>query len=156
MTELNVKYPATQTPPEPSGPGTVIHSYLDLTPHQSEDVYLRYLKALTQQEKAAVLRDMPRATVTFYELPEGEEFFDIVDHPRDENGFAIWDTVWVKDIADIGAIEAVRDGGYDVQTGGDLLHLKPDQIKLLRDLNEEEDAALQQIAQAERAAALSA
>ena len=72
MTELNVKYPATQTAPQPSGPGKVIHTYLDVTPHQGEEVHNRYIAAQTEQQKDAVLRDMPRATATFYELPEGE------------------------------------------------------------------------------------
>lgn len=155
MAELNVKYPATQAKPQPSAPGMIIHSYYDVTPHQGEDVHLRYLKAATEKEKDAVLRDMPRATVTFYELPEGEPFFDTEDdRPRDKNGYALWDTVWVKDAADLGAIEASHCDGeeYDVQTGGEMIRVKPTQIRLLRDLNEEEDAALQRLARNERSA----
>jgi hypothetical protein len=153
MTELNVKYPATQKAPEPSGPGLVIHSYIDVTPHQGEEVHRRYVAAQTEEEKDAVLRDMPRATVTFYELPEGEPFFDMEGHPLDKNGYALWNNVWVMDAANLGTIEALHGDEYDVQLGDELVRLTPDKFKHLRDLTEEEDALLQQLAEEERAVA---
>jgi hypothetical protein len=153
MTELNTKYPATQAKPEPSKPGMVIHSYTDVTPHQGEDVHERYIAAQTEEEQDLILRDMPRATVTFYELPVGEPFFDDqAVRPRDANGYALWDPVWIKDAADLGTIEAAHGDEYDVQTSGDLVRLKADQVKPLADLNDEEDAALQRLAAEERTA----
>lgn len=78
MTELGVKYPATQLPPV-AQPGMVIHSVYDTSMYAGTAEQKRYLAALDEEEGLTVLRSMPDATVTFYQLKEGEPFFDIED-----------------------------------------------------------------------------
>lgn len=76
MTELGVKYPATQMPPV-AEPGMVIHSVYDTSMYAGTAEQRQYLAAPDEEERVTVLRKMPDATVTFYQLEEGEPFFDI-------------------------------------------------------------------------------
>jgi len=76
MTELEVKYPATQMPPV-AEPGMVIHSYVDVSMYMGTKIQNRYCAAHDEEERLETLRKMPLATVTFYQLEEGEPFFDI-------------------------------------------------------------------------------
>ena len=152
MTQLNVKYPATQKPPLPSGPGKVIHSYVDVTPHQGEEVHDRFIRAQSEEDRAAALADMPNATVTFHELAEGEPFFDDVEMPKDKNGYALWVNVWVMKAQDIGVIEALHGDEYDVQIRDDLVRLKLGEFKHLYEMTEDESLTLDRLAEAERRA----
>lgn len=77
MTDLNVAYPATTMPPAASGPGRVIHSLFDTSMYAGTPEQRRYISAEDEQDKLEALRWMPDATVTFYELDEGEPFFDV-------------------------------------------------------------------------------
>ena len=74
MAEFGVKYRADTAPPAAAA-GMVVHSMFDISAYAGEEVEMQYLRANTDEELAAALRDMPKATVTFYELPEGEKFF---------------------------------------------------------------------------------
>lgn len=76
MTELEVKYPATQMPPVAES-GMVIHSVFDTSMYAGTAAQRRYLAAPDEESKLEALRAMPEATVTFYQLEEGEPFFDI-------------------------------------------------------------------------------
>lgn len=74
MTELNREYPATTMPPA-AEPGMVIHSVYDTSAYAGTETQRRYLRAEDEADRLEALRRMPDATVTFYELPEGEPFF---------------------------------------------------------------------------------
>jgi hypothetical protein len=76
MTELEVPYPPTTMPPA-AEPGMVIHSVYDTSAYMGTAEQKRYLAAYGEEERLEALRRMPDATVTFYQLPEGEPFFDI-------------------------------------------------------------------------------
>jgi hypothetical protein len=76
MAELEVKYPATQMPPL-AEPGMAIHSVFDTSMYAGTAAQKRYLAAPEEEMKLEALRSMPDATVTFYQLPEGEPFYDI-------------------------------------------------------------------------------
>jgi len=76
MTDLEVKYPAMTMPPA-AEPGMVIHSLYDTSAYAGTPEQRRYLAAHDEEERLTALRQMPDATVTFYQLPEGEPFFDV-------------------------------------------------------------------------------
>lgn len=76
MAELEVKYPAMTMPPA-AAPGMVIHSVYDTSAYAGTPEQKRYLAAHGEEERLEALRKMADATVTFYQLPEGEPFFDI-------------------------------------------------------------------------------
>lgn len=76
MAELETTYPAMTMPPA-AEPGMVIHSVYDTSDHAGTPEQKRYLAAYGEEERLEALRRMPDATVTFYQLPEGEPFFDI-------------------------------------------------------------------------------
>ena len=76
MSPLDTKLPATALPPEPSAPGVVVHSLYDMAAYGGGPAYWRYAKAETDEERMAALADMPLASVTFYEIPEGQPLFD--------------------------------------------------------------------------------
>jgi hypothetical protein len=76
MTQFDVAYPAT-TPPPVASPGMVTHSLFDTSMYAGSALQRRYLAAPDDEQRMNALRQMPDATVTFYELKEGEEFFDV-------------------------------------------------------------------------------
>lgn len=82
--EFGVEYPAN-TPAPTATPGKVVHSYYNLSPGQGTEAWNAYIAAESEEEEDRLVREIPGATVTFHELPEGEEFFlnpaDIDDHP---------------------------------------------------------------------------
>jgi len=77
MTELGVAYPATTMPPAASCPGRVIHSLYDVSAYAGTPEQRRYISAEDEADRLEALRRMPDATVPFYELDEGEPFYDI-------------------------------------------------------------------------------
>lgn len=74
MTELNREYPATTMPPAPAA-GMVIHSLYDVSAYAGTTAQRRYVMAEDEADRLEALRSMPEATVTFYELEEGQPFF---------------------------------------------------------------------------------
>lgn len=75
VTAFDGKYPAW-TPKPPASSGMVVHEYVDLSMY-SPDQQRPYSQAVADEDRHAAARDLPLATVTFYELPIGEPFFDI-------------------------------------------------------------------------------
>lgn len=75
---LEVKLPAHTRKP-PARPGMVVHSYLDVSIYMGMDEQRLLYAAKTEEEEHSALLAMPLAHVTFYELPEGEPFFDEFD-----------------------------------------------------------------------------
>jgi hypothetical protein len=75
LAEFGVKYPAW-TPKPQASPGMVVHEYVELSMYSFEE-QRPYSDAKSDEERHAAARLLPLATVTFYELQEGEPFFDI-------------------------------------------------------------------------------
>jgi hypothetical protein len=66
-----VPRPATTPKPEPSRPGYVVLSWLDVSMYQEEPIWAQHFTA-SLEEREALLHQMPLATVVYYELPEEE------------------------------------------------------------------------------------
>lgn len=84
--QWGVAFPATTQRPQPTEPGMVVHSVTDLSMYAGNPATAAYGAAETEEEKAAALEHFPLATVRFYQIPEGESFFDdpdddLSDHP---------------------------------------------------------------------------
>jgi len=77
--ELDVEYPAHTPKPAPSRAGVMVHSLMDISMYFGTEMQTRLYAAKSEEEEIEALKAMPLATVKFYELPEGEPFFDDVD-----------------------------------------------------------------------------
>jgi hypothetical protein len=77
--------PATTCAPDPTLPGYVVHSLYDISMYACTAEVDVYDAAKSEEEKLEALRDMPLATVQFYELVEGEPLFDVWDETNAED-----------------------------------------------------------------------
>ena len=78
MTEAGIgpwgkTYPASTPAPPPSHPGMVVHSVFDVSVYAGTPQYNRYIAAVTDHDQAEALKNMPLATVSFFEAPIGIE-----------------------------------------------------------------------------------
>lgn len=79
FTQWGKKLPATTAKPEPSKPGMVVHSVYDISMYPGRPEIADYAAARTEDAWSSALAQMPDATVTFSELPEGQPMFDDPD-----------------------------------------------------------------------------
>ena len=78
MVQLNTEYPASTSRPRATKSGMIVHSLYDVSMYAGTKAQERYIAAGDDKTALnAALSEMPNATVTFYEVPVGEPFFDL-------------------------------------------------------------------------------